>query len=148
VIEGLAARLAAEKPAPDKRELLQAMLGELAARTKDFRSYHAISGQFHDIIVELAQNRPLKGIYQGLAQHVSRMRTVSNAVRGRPEISLQGHRRIAEAILRGKGAEAERAMRAHIEGALGVLRHRLRSDRQESAGRTRGGARSARRSEG
>lgn len=126
VIEGLAARQAAENPDPAKREALETILSELAKRTGDYRQYHEISGRFHDVIVDLSGNRRLQGIYQSLAQHVSRMRTLSLAVRGRPEISLRGHRRIAAAILRGKGAEAERAMRAHIEAAYGVLKKTVR----------------------
>ena len=133
VIEGLAARQAAENPDPGKREVLEKILSELASRTADYRQYHEISGKFHDIIVELSGNRRLQGIYQSLAQHVSRMRTLSLAVRGRPEMSLRGHRRIATAILRGQGAEAERAMRAHIETAYGVLKRTVRRDAQQPA---------------
>ncbi len=133
VIEGLAARQAAENPNPAKREALEKILSELASRTADYRQYHEISGRFHDIIVELSGNRRLQGIYHSLAQHVSRMRTLSLAVRGRPEISLRGHRRIAAAILRGRGAEAERAMRAHIEAAYGVLKGTVRRSGKQPA---------------
>lgn len=126
VIEGLAARQAAERPAAAKEEALRAILEELAARTDDPRAYHAISGTFHDVIVELSGNRRLQRIYQGLVQHIGRMRTLSLAVRGRPEISLRGHRKIAAAILRGEGGAAERAMRAHIEAARGVVQRTVR----------------------
>jgi len=139
VIEGLAARQAAENPDPAKRKTLEAILADLTGRTADYRQYHEISGKFHDIIVGLSGNRRLQGIYHGLAQHVSRMRTLSLAVRGRPEISLRGHRRIAAAILRGQGAEAERAMRAHIEAAYGVLKQTVRTAKDDSVS----GARSA-----
>ena len=126
VIEGLAARQAAENPDPAKRAVLEKILADLAGRTLDYRQYHEISGKFHDVIVGLSGNRRLQGIYQSLVQHVSRMRTLSLAVRGRPQVSLRGHRRIASAILRGQGAEAERAMRAHIEAAYGVLKRTVR----------------------
>ena len=140
VIEGLAARQAAENPDPAKREVLENVLSDLAKRTADYRQYHELSGRFHDIIVELSGNRRLQGIYQSLAQHVSRMRTLSLAVRGRPEISLRGHRRIATAILRGEAVEAERAMRAHIEAAYGVLKQTVRRSAKGSAfGPTRAG---------
>lgn len=132
VIEGLAARQAAENPDPAKRAILEKNLSDLQKRTADYRQYHEISGRFHDIIVDLSGNRRLQGIYHGLAQHVSRMRTLSLAVRGRPEISLQGHRRIAAAILRGRGAEAERAMRAHIEAAYVVLKGTVRRPVKQS----------------
>jgi DNA-binding GntR family transcriptional regulator len=136
VIEGLAARQAAENPDPSKRDVLDNILADLAKRTGDYRQYHEISGRFHDIIVDLSGNRRLQGIYHSLAQHVSRMRTLSLAVRGRPEISLRGHRRIAGAILGGRGVEAERAMRAHIEAAYGVLKRTVRS----AAGRSVAGS--------
>jgi DNA-binding GntR family transcriptional regulator len=128
VIEGLAARQAAENADPEKRRVLDEILAELAKRTHDFRRYHEISGQFHDVIAQLSGNRRLQAIYQGLALHVSRMRVLSNAVRGRPAISLRGHQRIAAAIIGGRGAEAERLMRTHIEGALTVLRARVRAE--------------------
>jgi DNA-binding GntR family transcriptional regulator len=132
VIEGLAARQAAENPDPAKREVLENILADLAKRIGDYRQYHEISGKFHDIIVELSGNRRLQGIYHSLAQHVSRMRTLSLAVRGRPKVSLRGHRHIASAILRGQGAEAERAMRAHIEAAYGVLKRTVREGASRS----------------
>jgi DNA-binding GntR family transcriptional regulator len=135
VIEGLAARQAAERPDPAKGEILRGILEELAKRTDDFRGYHEISGQFHDAIAALSGNRRLQAIYQGLAQHVSRMRILSNAVRGRPGISLRGHRQIAAAIIGGRGAEAERLMRMHIEGALRVLRTRVRADASDGGRR-------------
>jgi DNA-binding GntR family transcriptional regulator len=148
VIEGLAARQAAENPDPAKREVLEKILSDLAKRTADYRQYHEISGRFHDIIVELSGNRRLQGIYHSLVQHVSRMRTLSLAVRGRPEISLRGHRRIAAAILRGQGAEAERAMRAHIEAAYGVLKRTARRDvKRPALGATREGLYQQRRAE-
>lgn len=133
VIEGLAARQAAENADPGKRDVLEKILSDLAKRTGDYRQYHEISGRFHDIIVDLSGNRRLQGIYQSLVQHVSRMRTLSLAVRGRPEISLQGHRRIAAAILRGRGTEAERAMRTHIEAAYRVLKGTVRQAARRSA---------------
>jgi DNA-binding GntR family transcriptional regulator len=136
VIEGLAARQAAESPDPAKREILEKILTDLARRTGDYRQYHEISGKFHDVIVGLSGNRRLQGIYQSLAQHVSRMRTLSLAVRGRPQVSLQGHKRIASAILHGQGAEAERAMRAHIETAYGVLKRTVRGTANRSARET------------
>jgi DNA-binding GntR family transcriptional regulator len=132
VIEGLAARQAAENPDPAKREVLQGILAELARRTTDSREYHEISGRFHDAVVAFSGNRQLKTIYQGLAQHIARMRTLSLAARGRPGVSLYEHRRIVTAILRGRGVEAERAMREHIEGAHAVLRKRVRGSAGKS----------------
>ncbi len=125
VIEGLAARQAAENPDPVKREILGEILDELTKRKGDLRRYHEMSGQFHDAIVSLSGNRRLQAIHKGVSLHVSRMRALSLAGRGRPEVSLGDHRRIVAAIVRGRGAEAERLMRAHVEGARRVVKRRI-----------------------
>ena len=130
VIEGLAARQAAENPDPAKREILGEILEELAKRKGDLRRYHEMSGRFHDAIIALSGNRRLQAIHKGVALHVSRMRALSLAGRGRPDVSLRDHRRIVAAILRGRGAEAERLMRAHVEGARVVVRRRIAHEKR------------------
>ncbi len=125
VLEGLAARQAAENPDPAKAGQLRAILAELARKTSDYRLYHAAAGRFHEAIFLLSGNQRLQAMYHSLIHQVARFRTLSLAVPQRPSVSYREHRRIAEAILRGRGAEAERLMRAHIEGARAVLRQRI-----------------------
>jgi len=127
VLEGLAARQAAENPDPAKAAPLGAILAELAQKTADYRVYHEAAGRFHDVVFDLSGNQRLQAMYHTLTHQVARLRTLSLAVSRRPEVSLREHRRIAAAILRGRGPEAERLMRSHIEGALAVLRRRIRS---------------------
>lgn len=127
VLEGLAARQAAENPDPGKAVRFRDILAELTRKTADYRVYHEASGRFHEAIFAASGNQRLQTIYHALIHQVARLRTLSLAVSRRPEVSLREHRRIAAAILRGKGAEAERLMRSHIEGALAVLRRRIRS---------------------
>ncbi|HYL81368.1 MAG TPA: GntR family transcriptional regulator [Candidatus Acidoferrum sp.] len=130
VIEGLAARQAAENPDPTKRQILGELLDEMAKRKGDLRRYHEMSGRFHDAIVALSRNRRLQAIHEGVSLHVSRMRTLSLAGRGRPNVSLRDHRRIVAAILRGRGAEAEQLMRAHIEAARVIVKRRIGPERR------------------
>jgi len=125
VLEGLAARQAAENPNPAKATTLRAILVELAQKTTDYRVYHEAAGRFHDAVFALSGNQRLQAMYHTLTHQVARLRTLSLAVGKRPEVSLWEHRRIASAILGGRGAEAERWMRAHIEGAQAVLRQRM-----------------------
>jgi len=125
VLEGLAARQAAENPDSAKAPALRAILAELAQKTSDYRVYHEASGRFHDVIFAFSQNQRLQAMYHALTHQVARLRTLSLAMAQRPVVSLREHRRIASAILRGKGPEAERLMRLHIEGALGILRRRV-----------------------
>lgn len=126
VLEGLAARQAAENPDPAKAILFRTILAELAKKTADYREYHEAAGRFHDVVFVVSGNQRLQALYHALTHQVARLRTLSLAVSKRPEVSLREHRRIAAAILRGKGPEAERLMRSHIEGALAVLRRRVR----------------------
>jgi DNA-binding GntR family transcriptional regulator len=125
VLEGLAARQAAENPDPAKATQFRTLLAELAKKTADYRVYHEAAGRFHDVVFALSGNQRLQAMYQTLTHQVARLRTLSLATATRPEVSLREHRRIAAAILRGHGAEAERLMRTHIEGARAVLRQRI-----------------------
>lgn len=125
VLEGLAARQAAENPDPAKAERLRAILSELARKTTDYRLYHEAAGRFHEAIFALSGNQRLQAMYHSLTHQVARFRSLSLAVPQRPKVSFREHRRIAEAIVRGRGAEAEHLMRAHIEGARAVLRLRI-----------------------
>ncbi len=126
VLEGLAARQAAENPDPAKVPRFRTLLAELAKKTADYREYHKAAGRFHDVVFAISGNQRLQAMYHTLTHQVARLRTLSLAVAQRPEVSLREHRRIASAILHGKGPEAERLMRSHIEGALAVLRRRIR----------------------
>ena len=126
VLEGLAARYAAENPDPTKSERLRQILAELAHKTDDAKVFREAAGRFHDLIFALSGNRRLQTLYQSLNYQVNRLRALSLAVPLRPSVSLREHRRIAAAIMRGKGQEAERLMRAHVEGARVVIERRIR----------------------
>jgi DNA-binding GntR family transcriptional regulator len=128
VLEGLAARLAAKNTDPAKAATLRTILADLARKTPDYRVYHEEAGRFHDAILALAGNQRLQSLYQLLTHQITRFRTLSLALPQRPEVSYREHRRIATAILRGRGAEAEHLMRAHIEGARAVLRQRMKPE--------------------
>lgn len=125
VLEGLAARQAAEQMDPAKAASLRAILVELGQKTADYRVYHEAAGRFHEAVFALSGNQRLQALYHSLTHQVARFRTLSLAAPQRPAVSFREHRRIAAAILGGRGAEAERLMRAHIEGARAVLRRRI-----------------------
>jgi len=148
VLEGLAARQAAENPEPAKAATFRAILEELARKTADYRVYHEAAGRFHDVIFAFSRNQRLRAMYQSLSYQVTRFRSLSLAVGQRPEVSLREHRRIAAAILSGLGGEAERLMRAHIEGARAVVRQHI-APAHENAGHGSGAkARSTKRRRG
>lgn len=126
VLEGLAARQAAENLDPAKVARLREVLAELERKRTDYRVYHEAAGRFHEVIFALSGNERLQAIYQSLTHQVARFRSLSLALPQRPDVSFREHRRIATAILHGRGAEAEQLMRAHIEGARAVLRQRMK----------------------
>ncbi|HSB68943.1 MAG TPA: GntR family transcriptional regulator [Candidatus Methylomirabilis sp.] len=138
VLEGLAARQAAKNPDPAKVDRLREILAELGRKTADFRVYHEAAGRFHEAILALSGNQRLQTMYQSLTNQVARFRSLSLAVPQRPEVSFREHRRIATAILSGRGAEAEKLMRSHIEGARVILRQRI-TPAQGRAGSGNGG---------
>ncbi len=125
-LEGLGARQAAEQANPELTDRLTGLLKSAGEKTNDYRAYHAIAGRFHDEIIAASGNQRLQAIYHTLTHQVARLRTLSLAEGQRPEVSLAEHSRIAAAILRGRAVEAETLMRRHIEGALAVVRRRLR----------------------
>jgi DNA-binding GntR family transcriptional regulator len=125
-LEGLAARQAAQQAGEATGGALQRLLAESAAHTHDYQAYHAMAGRFHDAIMAASGNQRLQAISHTLTHQVARLRTLSLAEGQRPEVSLREHRRIAAAILAGRGAEAEQLMRRHVEGALAVVRRRIR----------------------
>ena len=131
VLEGLAARQAAENLDPLKAARLREILAELARKTTDYRVYHEAAGRFHEVVFALSGNERLQTMYQSLTHQVARFRGLSLAVPQRPDVSFREHRRIATAILRGRGAEAEQRMRAHIEGARAVLRQTVRGGKMD-----------------
>jgi DNA-binding GntR family transcriptional regulator len=126
VLEGLAARQAAEQIDAVSAARLRSLLAELAQKTADYREYHKAAGHFHDAVLAASGNQRLQAMYHTLTHQVARLRTLSLAVAQCPEISLREHRRIASAIMRGRGPEAERLTRSHVEGALAIVRRRIR----------------------
>ena len=136
VLEGLAARQAAEQT-DGASAGLRTLLTELARKTTDYREYHEASGRFHEAVLTASGNQRLQALYHTLTHQVARLRRLSLAVARRSEVSLREHRRIASAILRGRGPEAERLMRSHVEGALAIVRRRIRRQGEPSKRRPR-----------
>lgn len=115
VIEGLAARLAAQRIAlGDHRARMEAMIGEMEKVRRDREDYVPHNQRFHELIYEMADNRRVEEIASTLTLPIYRLR-FHYAMRLRYiEASAQEHEAIARAILAGDGPAAEAAMRTHI----------------------------------
>lgn len=117
VLEGLAARLAAERMA-DKEcrgrmtEQLRIMRG--VENTRNYRSYMDANTRFHQTIIEIGANAiamETLGRFSTQVYRYSMRNLFDEASRIR---SCKEHIAVAEAIVLGDGAKAERLMRKHV----------------------------------
>lgn len=121
-LEGMAARLAAERMTEKQLDALDRLLDDHAARPDlaEGRAYvqRSVDDDFHFCIVRAArcdriEQILLDSVYYQLA--VQRLR--SSARSGRAKAALDEHRQIAAALHARNPDEAEAAMRRHIRNA-------------------------------
>ena len=129
----------------ETREALEVKLAELAAvrrTTEDLTALDtalermeadiagggngaAADEEFHRAVTLAAKNALMSEIMASLAERIKETRMESLSQEGRPELSLDGHRAIADAIRRAEPEVAASAMRDHIKlvGNVEVLNH-------------------------
>jgi DNA-binding GntR family transcriptional regulator len=115
-LQGLAARLCAGDLSKGALERLRSTVREMR-ETRDAGDLDAATNadaQFHFLIGEYCGNEVLNEIIRHLEQAYRSSNRALMDLRGRTAISIREHARVVEAIARGDGAGAERAMRAHI----------------------------------
>ncbi|MFX0560718.1 GntR family transcriptional regulator [Tepidibacillus infernus] len=120
VIEGLGARLMAEKQNNNILEKLSHLLdqAETAIENGDIHLLSEINSQFHYTIALGTENQYLITILQTLQNHISLMMSTSLSSLGRPLENIQEHWMIVHALEKGDARLAEEAMRHHIRNAL------------------------------
>ena len=119
-IEGLAARLAAERiNEGDNRKLLEraAAGSDEAFKSSDLSAYNEANHQFHDAIVAIANNQRVVSVAEQLVLPIYVLRYHQLLKASNIETSATEHRRIADAILGGEAERAERLMRKHVENS-------------------------------
>lgn len=122
VMEGLAARQAAERMPEDEIRALQATLDShehLIEQAKG-QAYYQAEGDydFHHRIATGSRNTKLAQMLLGDLYYMVRMyRYRLSTSAGRPHMALEEHRRIVEAIARRDGELAEFLMKRHINAA-------------------------------
>lgn len=127
-IETQNARLAALRRTRDDIDGLTGALQEMAEADDDVDRAADADRRFHDGIATAARNPLLHELWVHMAGPIDSTRRASLARPGRPAASLRAHRRILDAIARGEGNRAARAMRKHLDvvadvGFLDTLRH-------------------------
>lgn len=120
-IEGLTARLAAERATAADRALLEATLDEMrqAHRDADAEREATLDVEFHSAVGECAHNivllHTLRACYRLLSDDVFFNRALLYRRDGMRDRLLEQHEAIHAAIMRGDAIGAERAAHQHID---------------------------------
>lgn len=116
-IEGMTVRRAAECQDEQLRADLLHALNDLraAAQNKDLEAWTAADGRLHDAIFGMADNQRASAIIQNLNDQWHRVRAGFVARTGRMQQSVEEHEGFVEAILEGRGEQAEQLMCEHLE---------------------------------
>lgn len=119
-LEGLASAMAAEKMTPEEKKALteSVELSEFYLQKKDTEHLKELDTTFHGAIYKASGSRILYRILSELHRNIKAYRKLSLTVPGRLEKSVEEHREILDAILRGDTDAADRLTSAHVEHAL------------------------------
>ena len=125
VLEGLAARLLAQRGAVAEVELLErnVMESEQAVRRGDAAALRGLVAEFHELVVRGADSRKLQLTYRWHMNQLGMPRLVARTLGqpGRPERSVAEHRLVLERILAKDPHGAELAMRDHVRASERAL---------------------------
>jgi DNA-binding GntR family transcriptional regulator len=121
LLEGAAVRAAAT----DANDETLAALRDVIDRSRaardagDLAGLAELLGRFDQIVFEQVANVRIRSLIETLRAHLTRIGKLTEEIPGRVEASVEEHAAIVEAIARGDGDEAERAIREHIASVRG-----------------------------
>lgn len=116
VLEGLCAAKAAERMTASERADLES-LGERMAEAVaggDVVGYSSCAQQIHAKVRELSRQTTVSDLLERLRYQCVRYHFSIALMPGRPQVGLEEHLRVIEAIVGGQPDEAEREMRHHL----------------------------------
>ncbi len=119
VLEGLAARMAAERIQPEQMQRLAALLNliEESAGEGKLDKLENLHREFNDIVYSAAGSPKLYGMITSLVDHIAWYAKVGYCHPGRIAEATKEHRRLVEAVKLRDGELAERVAREHIENS-------------------------------
>lgn len=123
VIETMVARQAAERIDAATRKALRAVEADMraAVTAEDYGRFSECNAALHREIQGIAGNATATRILDTLKSHLVRLQYRVILLPGRPQSSLAEHRAVIDAICKGDGAAAEKAMRRHMESFTRLL---------------------------
>lgn len=126
VLEGTAAKLAAQHASPAEIELLFSILESESAARGDPEKLVGINAELHQTIYNAAHNRYLLQSITSVIDALGLLRHSTFILPGSIEQARREHLDIVRAIKAGDSKRAERAARLHIQHALGLRLQLLR----------------------
>ncbi|MGE5553432.1 MAG: GntR family transcriptional regulator [Betaproteobacteria bacterium] len=122
-LEGLAARLAAERATEEEIERLERALVKIfeVAETEDLNGAVALDTDFHEELMNASHNPRLSQLVSNLREHIQRFRLTSLSHPGRVKLAVEEHRKIVDAIASRDAELAQNLAYEHIENAENSL---------------------------
>jgi DNA-binding GntR family transcriptional regulator len=120
VLEGLAARLAAQKSKPEDWSDLKEEFGESferIVRELDFEKYLDLISKFRDRMVQAAQNDELSKLINSLYAKIRIVQRRIVILPGRIQEAIEEHRQVLEAIMEGDPLKAEKIKKENLQHA-------------------------------
>jgi DNA-binding GntR family transcriptional regulator len=118
ILEGAAARLAAEHASPTEIHAIADIEQALVENSGDAEEMASLNRAFHQSICRAARNRYLDNASRELQDWIALLGPTTFSVAGRPTTSHREHQAIINAIAKRDGDKAEELARAHIREAL------------------------------
>jgi DNA-binding GntR family transcriptional regulator len=124
VLEGLAARKAAERCSPEEAEELLGIGRDMrqAYARSELLAYSDLNARLHRRIREIARHTTSASLIERLGAQVVRHQFRLSLQPGRPAVSLPQHERIIECVTARDPDAAEQAMRLHLASVAEALR--------------------------
>lgn len=131
-IEGLAARLCAEKITDEELKALEKIvdLQEFYLMKNDTEQIWKLDTDFHKIIYDASRSRPLRFMLSNFHNYIKKARDISVQTEGRAEKTVAEHRAILDAIVAGNGALAEELTAQHISNAEHNLFSQIKTEEE------------------
>ena len=135
LLEGFCARAASEKMSQKEFERLEKLHNKLEElfKRRDQEEYIRINNQYHSYLQELAGNRILNQIVNGLRKKILLYRFQSLNLKKRFEHSIKEHRELLEALRERDHTRAESLMRDHLKNQASALEILVQQSSPESA---------------
>jgi DNA-binding GntR family transcriptional regulator len=123
ILEGFAARMAAEKLTARDLERLESINERLQkiASEGDVKNFFRVHNEFHEVFIKAAGNEKLHDMINQLVMKFKRLRLASLSQPGRMEISVEDHRNMIQAFKDHDGDRADSLVRHAATIGAGVL---------------------------